>query len=80
MLLAKKDSVEQVLLAEDQAWMESSRESSSFAEETIAEGISDVSHHSNDALEIENFKRRAREKYFKIEFAYDMEIECKLCE
>nr|GEX98590.1 hypothetical protein [Tanacetum cinerariifolium] len=39
MLLAKKDSDEQVLLAEDQAWMESSNsdESSSTAEETIAE-------------------------------------------
>nr|GEW46742.1 retrovirus-related Pol polyprotein from transposon TNT 1-94 [Tanacetum cinerariifolium] len=38
MLLAKKDSDEQVLLAEDQAWMESkSDESSSSAEETIAE-------------------------------------------
>nr|GEX07293.1 hypothetical protein [Tanacetum cinerariifolium] len=38
MLLAKKDSDEQVLLAKDQAWMESinSDESSSFAEETIA--------------------------------------------
>nr|GEX62376.1 hypothetical protein [Tanacetum cinerariifolium] len=38
MLLAKKDSNEQVLLAEDQAWMDSnSDESSSSAEETIAE-------------------------------------------
>nr|GFB23393.1 hypothetical protein [Tanacetum cinerariifolium] len=38
MLLAKKDSDEQVLLAKDQAWMESnSDESSSSAEETIAE-------------------------------------------
>nr|GEW95087.1 integrase, catalytic region, zinc finger, CCHC-type, peptidase aspartic, catalytic [Tanacetum cinerariifolium] len=37
MLLAKKDSDEQVLLAEDQAWMESnSNESSSSAKETIA--------------------------------------------
>nr|GEY19101.1 hypothetical protein [Tanacetum cinerariifolium] len=38
MLLAKKDSDEQVLLAEDQAWMESINldESSSSAEETIA--------------------------------------------
>nr|GEZ43651.1 integrase, catalytic region, zinc finger, CCHC-type, peptidase aspartic, catalytic [Tanacetum cinerariifolium] len=36
MLLAKKDNDEQVLLAEDQAWMESN-ESSSSAEETIAE-------------------------------------------
>nr|GEV92519.1 hypothetical protein [Tanacetum cinerariifolium] len=35
-LLAKKDSDEQVLLAEDQAWMESNKSSSS-AEETIAE-------------------------------------------
>nr|GEX44008.1 hypothetical protein [Tanacetum cinerariifolium] len=38
MLLAKKDSDEQVLLAEDQAWMESnSDENSSSAEKTIAE-------------------------------------------
>nr|GEU77399.1 hypothetical protein [Tanacetum cinerariifolium] len=39
MLLAKKDSDEQVLLAEDQAWMESTKsdESSSSVEETIAE-------------------------------------------
>nr|GEX83015.1 retrovirus-related Pol polyprotein from transposon TNT 1-94 [Tanacetum cinerariifolium] len=38
MLLAKKDSDEQVLLAEDQAWMESkSDESSSSVEETVAE-------------------------------------------
>nr|GEV31152.1 integrase, catalytic region, zinc finger, CCHC-type, peptidase aspartic, catalytic [Tanacetum cinerariifolium] len=37
MLLAKKDSDEQVLLAEDQAWMESSNESSSSAKETITE-------------------------------------------
>nr|GEW76565.1 hypothetical protein [Tanacetum cinerariifolium] len=38
MLLAKKDSDEQVLLDEDQAWMESkSDESSSSAEEAIAE-------------------------------------------
>nr|GEU74078.1 hypothetical protein [Tanacetum cinerariifolium] len=36
MLLAKKDSDEQVLLAEDQAWMEFNK-ISSFAEETIAE-------------------------------------------
>ncbi|GJU53040.1 integrase, catalytic region, zinc finger, CCHC-type containing protein [Tanacetum coccineum] len=39
MLLAKKDSDEQVLLAEDQAWIESSNseESTSSAEETLAE-------------------------------------------
>nr|GEX07385.1 hypothetical protein [Tanacetum cinerariifolium] len=36
MLLAKKDSDDQVLLAEDQAWMEAN-ESSSSAEETITE-------------------------------------------
>ncbi|GJV31372.1 transposase, Ptta/En/Spm, transposase, Tnp1/En/Spm-like protein [Tanacetum coccineum] len=41
MLLAKKDVDEQVLLAKDQAWMESSNseESSSSAKETIAEGL-----------------------------------------
>ncbi|GJW68387.1 retrovirus-related pol polyprotein from transposon TNT 1-94 [Tanacetum coccineum] len=46
MLLAKKDSDEQVLLAEDQAWMEViySEESSSSAEETIAE----VSYYTSD--------------------------------
>nr|GEY58918.1 hypothetical protein [Tanacetum cinerariifolium] len=121
MLLAKKDSDEQVLLAEDQAWMESSSdfdqeinanmvfmaqiekvlsesdESSSSAEETIAEVLSfeNPSYfekakdlrpslydekviglgytpmfliHSDEALEIEKFKR-AREN--KTEFAYD---------
>nr|GFC21421.1 hypothetical protein [Tanacetum cinerariifolium] len=36
-LLAKKDKDEQVLLAEDQAWMESSKASSSSADETISE-------------------------------------------
>nr|GEY35259.1 hypothetical protein [Tanacetum cinerariifolium] len=55
MLLAKKDSDEQVLLAEDQAWMESRY--------TLMFLI-----HSNEALEIKKFKR-AREN--KIEFAYD---------
>nr|GFA53413.1 integrase, catalytic region, zinc finger, CCHC-type, peptidase aspartic, catalytic [Tanacetum cinerariifolium] len=35
MLLAKKDKDEQVLLAEDQAWMESRKASSSFADEKI---------------------------------------------
>nr|GEX42420.1 hypothetical protein [Tanacetum cinerariifolium] len=37
MLLAKKDKDEQVLLAEDQAWMESSKASSSSADEKIYE-------------------------------------------
>nr|GEW82482.1 hypothetical protein [Tanacetum cinerariifolium] len=37
MLLAKKDKVEQVLLAKDQAWMESSKASSSSADEKIYE-------------------------------------------
>nr|GEW85584.1 hypothetical protein [Tanacetum cinerariifolium] len=37
MLLAKKDKDEQVLLAEDQAWMESSKASSSSADEKISE-------------------------------------------
>nr|GFB26469.1 hypothetical protein [Tanacetum cinerariifolium] len=36
MLLAKKDKDEQVFLAEDQAWMESSKASSSFADEKIS--------------------------------------------
>nr|GEU85060.1 hypothetical protein [Tanacetum cinerariifolium] len=36
MLLAKKDKDEQVLLAEDQAWMESSKASSSSADEKIS--------------------------------------------
>nr|GEV73594.1 Gag-Pol polyprotein [Tanacetum cinerariifolium] len=97
MLLAKKDSDEQVLLPKDQAWIESSsnydqeinanmvfmaqikkvlldsKESSSSAEEIIAEVIG-LGYtpmfliHSNEALEIEKFKR-AREN--KIEFAYD---------
>nr|GEW28054.1 hypothetical protein [Tanacetum cinerariifolium] len=104
MLLAKKDKDEQVLLAEDHAWMES-KESSSSKDETIAEdkmyngkkgiGFENTSYickakdlrptlyderviglgytsrfliHSDEALEIEKFKR-AREN--KIEFAYD---------
>nr|GEW43254.1 protein NYNRIN-like [Tanacetum cinerariifolium] len=37
MLLAKKDKDEQVLLAEDQAWMESSKASSSSVDEKISE-------------------------------------------
>nr|GEW66065.1 hypothetical protein [Tanacetum cinerariifolium] len=37
MLLAKKDKDEQVLLAEDQAWMESSKATSSFTDEKISE-------------------------------------------
>nr|GEZ35838.1 hypothetical protein [Tanacetum cinerariifolium] len=37
MVLAKKDKDEQVLLAEDQAWMESSKASSSTADEKISE-------------------------------------------
>ncbi|GKE81568.1 reverse transcriptase domain-containing protein, partial [Tanacetum coccineum] len=47
MLLAKKDSDEQVLLPEDQPWMESSNseESSSSAEETITE----VSYYTSDS-------------------------------
>nr|GEU39141.1 hypothetical protein [Tanacetum cinerariifolium] len=46
MLLAKKDSDEQVLLAEDQAWLESnSDESSSSAEETITE----VAYYTSDS-------------------------------
>nr|GEV91514.1 hypothetical protein [Tanacetum cinerariifolium] len=37
MLLAKKDRDEKVLLAEDQAWMESSKASSSSSDEKISE-------------------------------------------
>nr|GEU62564.1 retrovirus-related Pol polyprotein from transposon TNT 1-94 [Tanacetum cinerariifolium] len=97
MLLAKIDSDKQVLLAEEQAWMESSsdsdqeinanmvfmaqikkvlsesHESSSSAKESIVEVIGlgytqMFLTHSNEALEIEKFKR-SREN--KIEFAYD---------
>ncbi|GKB73388.1 retrovirus-related pol polyprotein from transposon TNT 1-94, partial [Tanacetum coccineum] len=108
MLLAKKDSDEQVLLAEEQAWMESSSYSDQeinakwsswlkwkrpglYDERVIGKVINRVRRavmawpsltplramtrytpmfltHSNEALEIENFKR-AREN--KIEFAYD---------
>nr|GFA13739.1 hypothetical protein [Tanacetum cinerariifolium] len=42
MLLAKKDKDEQVLLAKDQAWMESSKASSSFADENISEQTSSL--------------------------------------
>ncbi|GJY52250.1 retrovirus-related pol polyprotein from transposon TNT 1-94 [Tanacetum coccineum] len=54
MLLAKKDGNEQVLLAEDQAWMESSNseESSSSAEETIA-GVSYYTSDSESEYEYE---------------------------
>ncbi|GKB96708.1 integrase, catalytic region, zinc finger, CCHC-type containing protein [Tanacetum coccineum] len=53
MLLAKKDGDEQVLLVEDQAWMESSKESSSSAEETIVE-VSYYSSNSESESEYEN--------------------------
>nr|GEY58169.1 hypothetical protein [Tanacetum cinerariifolium] len=56
MLLTKKDKDEQVFLAKEQAWMESSRYTSMFLT------------HSDEALEIEKFKR-SREN--KIKFAYD---------
>nr|GEY61779.1 retrotransposon protein, putative, Ty1-copia subclass [Tanacetum cinerariifolium] len=101
MMLAKKDKDEQVLLAEDHAWMESSSDSdqeinanmvfmaqmekvlsdseksSSSFDETIVEDERVINRrytpmflaHSNEALEIEKFKR-AREN--KIEFAYDI--------
>nr|GEV37509.1 copia protein [Tanacetum cinerariifolium] len=91
MLLAKKDSDEQVLLTEDQAWMESSSDSdqeinanmvfmakmkkakelrpSLYDERVIGLGYTLMFlTHSNEALEIERFKR-SREN--KIEFAYD---------
>nr|GEY19526.1 hypothetical protein [Tanacetum cinerariifolium] len=81
MLLAKKDSDEQVLLTEDQAWMESSFENPSYFEKAkdLRPGLYDEKViglgytlmfliHSDEALEIEKFKR-AREN--KIEFAYD---------
>nr|GEW26626.1 hypothetical protein [Tanacetum cinerariifolium] len=71
MLLAKKDSDEQVLLAEDQAWMESSSDSDQEINANMVIGIGYTPMfliHSDEALEIEKFKR-AREN--KIEFAYD---------
>ncbi|GJX30911.1 integrase, catalytic region, zinc finger, CCHC-type containing protein [Tanacetum coccineum] len=52
MFLAKKDSDEQVLLAKDQAWTESSKESSSSAEETIV-GVSYYSFDSESESEYE---------------------------
>nr|GEV11839.1 hypothetical protein [Tanacetum cinerariifolium] len=60
MLLAKKDKDEQVLLAEDQAWMESSKASSSSADEKISEVsyyLSDSEKIFHDAIEsaCENF-------------------------
>nr|GEZ31274.1 hypothetical protein [Tanacetum cinerariifolium] len=97
MLLAKKDKDEQVLLAEDQVWMESSSDldqeinanivfmaqikkvlsdseaSSSSADEKISEVIGlgytlMFLTHSDEALEIEKFKRSRENKF---EFAYD---------
>nr|GEU83922.1 hypothetical protein [Tanacetum cinerariifolium] len=78
MLQAKKDNDEQVLLAEDQAWMESSSDSDkeinanmvfmAQIEKVIILGYTPMFFiHADEALEIEKFKR-AREN--KIEFAY----------
>nr|GEV41467.1 hypothetical protein [Tanacetum cinerariifolium] len=52
MLLAKKDKDEQVLLAEDQAWMESSKASSSSADEKITE----VSYYLSESESESEFK------------------------
>nr|GEZ56093.1 retrovirus-related Pol polyprotein from transposon TNT 1-94 [Tanacetum cinerariifolium] len=97
MLLAKKDKDEQVLLAKDQAWMESSSDSdqeinanmvfiaqiekvlfdSEASSSSIDEKISEVIGlgytpmfltHSDEALEIEKFKRSRKNK---IEFTYN---------
>nr|GEV34558.1 integrase, catalytic region, zinc finger, CCHC-type, peptidase aspartic, catalytic [Tanacetum cinerariifolium] len=79
MLLAKKDSDEQVLLAEDQAWMESNSDSDqeinanmvfmAQIEEVIGLGYTLMFlTHSNEALEIKKYKK-FREN--KIKFAYD---------
>nr|GEZ37155.1 hypothetical protein [Tanacetum cinerariifolium] len=79
MLLAKKDSDEQVLLVEDQAWMDSSSDSDqeinanmvfmAQIEKVVGLGFTLMFLiHSDEALEIEKFKR-AREN--KMEFAYD---------
>nr|GFB80918.1 hypothetical protein [Tanacetum cinerariifolium] len=55
MLLAKKDKDEQVLLAEDQAWMESSKASSSSADEKISE-VSYYLSESESESEFENLE------------------------
>nr|GEV10526.1 retrovirus-related Pol polyprotein from transposon TNT 1-94 [Tanacetum cinerariifolium] len=49
MLLAKKDKDEQVLLAEDQAWMESSKASSLSADEKISESETAISESENQS-------------------------------
>nr|GFC12005.1 hypothetical protein [Tanacetum cinerariifolium] len=58
MLLAKKDSDEQVLLAEDQAWMESN-ESSSSAEETIVGVAYYTSKSESDVNDVLGHKKKA---------------------
>ncbi|GKB55754.1 integrase, catalytic region, zinc finger, CCHC-type containing protein [Tanacetum coccineum] len=75
MLLAKKDSDEQVLLVEDEAWMKSSNseKSSSSAEETIAESEVDhkdfeVKDHLVDKL-IKNFNQKIAKCKKRIEKA-----------
>nr|GEY23889.1 hypothetical protein [Tanacetum cinerariifolium] len=60
MSLAKKDSDEQVLLAEDQAWMESN-ESSSSAKETIAEKR--IEKANQQTKDLENQNKDLQDKY-----------------
>nr|GEU34123.1 hypothetical protein [Tanacetum cinerariifolium] len=66
MLLAKKDKDEQVLLAEDQAWMESSKASSSSADEKISEVLSDTDESCSSAKET-----IAEVAYYTSEFEYE---------
>ncbi|GJR05399.1 integrase, catalytic region, zinc finger, CCHC-type containing protein [Tanacetum coccineum] len=69
MLVAKKDSDEQVLLTEDQVWMELSKESSSSAEETIAV----VSYYSSDSKSESEFE--TSDYYDKIKINYGLFVD-----
>nr|GEX94998.1 hypothetical protein [Tanacetum cinerariifolium] len=76
MLLAKKDKDKQVLLAEDQAWMESSKASSSSADEKISEtDKSDVDHNDSEEKDhlvdklIRKFNRKIAKCHKRVEKA-----------
>nr|GEW45453.1 hypothetical protein [Tanacetum cinerariifolium] len=91
MLLAKKDSDEQVLLDEDQAWMESkSDESSSSAKETIAEIADQEVLFDKMIVElveldkhVRDLKKTVLEKDFKIseleEYVCNKDLEIEKC-
>nr|GFA66450.1 hypothetical protein [Tanacetum cinerariifolium] len=57
-LLAKKDKDEQVLLAEDHAWMESSKASSTSSDDKIAE----VSYYTSESKDLDTLSSVRRPK------------------